>query len=559
MPETQPEKKQYPRDIAHWLDYLLARKLPTALSQAPTCLKQMDEDTPSYLDLAKTLASDPVISLTLMRKANQNPRQTSVFSKTLDHAMSMLGHAQIREVLNKTPKLETKYGYRAYYQAQNISLTRASLAQTFAEAKGSQKGNDVFWGSLFADAAEWYLWCYATPLMRKIESCSQAHQKQEAEVQLGCDLRALQLEILQALNAPELAIQSKQSQHCLSPRDWAIMAKAAQTVSQTSAKPKAPLSEQSNVVELSPALKIARQNPLFFIELSHFYLHYYSGNSTPKQISRALAVTSSGLDMPVAEVRNLTTQTLIKIARKYKLPYCASAIVQVFEDIREDCPASEISAQTKIRTTAHTGNKAKAASKHGSIEIAEGSIKPLEAKTVFTPEKSFLDLLKQMKDAPASFSSGAELMGQIVSQIQQGLKLERSAIYVLNKDKTRLKSYFTSGINDKDPLKGFETQIIKGTIFKVLSDKPAVLWLKPNVRKEVADLVPMNFKQTTQRDESLFASIFVRNKPVAILYADQVQDRAINEAQFRYFKLATKALEAALSALGNKQSNHAKP
>lgn len=40
-------------------------------------------------------------------------------------------------------------------------------------------------------------------------------------------------------------------------------------------------------------------------------------------------------------------------------------------------------------------------------------------------------------------------MGQLANQIQQGLKLERSAIYVLNKDKTRLKSYFTSGISEK--------------------------------------------------------------------------------------------------------------
>ncbi|KZY61070.1 hypothetical protein A3742_02930 [Oleiphilus sp. HI0071] len=556
MPELQSEKKQYPRDITQWLDYLLARKLPTALSLAPTCIKQMDEGSPSYLDLARILASDPVISLTLMRKANQNPRQTSVFSKTLDHAMSMLGHAQIREVLTKTPKLETKYGYRAYYQAQNISLTRASLAQTFAEAKGTQKGNDVFWGSLFADAAEWYLWCYATPLMRKIASCPQAHQKQEAEVQLGCDLNALQLEILKALNAPELAIQSKQSQHCLSSRDWAMMAKFGQA----NARPQAPLSGQDSAIELSPSLKIARQNPLFFIELSRFYLHYYLGNSEPKQISRALAVTSAGLNMPVDEVRSLTTQGLIKIARQYRLPFCTSAITQVFEDIREDYPENETTHHVTPQKRAITSvSSRQSIPKHGSIDVTSQKAKASESKTVFTPDKSFLELLRKMKESPASFSSGAELMGQLANQIQQGLKLERSAIYVLNKDKTRLKSYFTSGISEKDPLKGFETQIIKGTIFKVLSEKPAAVWLKPSSRKEVADLVPMNFKQTTQRDESLFASIFVRNKPVAILYADQAQNKAIDEAQFRYFKLATKALEAALAALRNKQSNHANP
>lgn len=551
-----PETKQYPRDIEHWLDYLLARKLPTVLSLAPKCLKQMDNSAPSYLELAQTLAPDPVISLALMRKANQVPRQTSVFSKTLDHAMSMIGHTQIREVLNKTPKLETKYGYRAYYQALNASLTRASLAQAFAEAKGSEKGNDIFWGSLFADAGEWYLWCYATPLMRKVTAKAQAHQKQEALEQFGCDLRALQLEILQSLNAPELAVQTKQSQHCLTTRDWATLARFGAI----SANPQAPVSGRNDVIEMSPSLKIARQNPLFFIELSRFYLHYYLGESNPRQFSRALAVASAGLDIAMETVRRLTTQTLIKVARKYRLPYCSSAVCQVFEDVLEDSPDIQETMSSPQRATVNSRSKTNTAPQRlGTIEVDASRASTVESKAVFKPEKSFLDLLKQMKDAPTSFDSGATLMGQLVSQIQQGLRLDRAAIYVLNKDKTQLKSYFSSGIPNNDPLNGFQTKIIKGTIFKVLCEKPAALWLKPGIRKEVADLVPMNFKQTSQRDEALFASVFVRNKPVAILYADVGQNQRMDEAQFRYFKLATKALESALAALGSQSSNHAKP
>lgn len=556
MPETQPEKKQYPQDIEHWLEYLLARKLPTALALAPKCLKQMETGAPSYLDLAKTLAPDPVISLALMRKANENPRQTTVFSKTLDHAMSMLGHEQIREILTKTPKLETKYGYRAYYQAQNASLTRASLAQSFAQAKGSDKGNDIFWGSLFADAAEWYLWCYATPLMRQVEAREQARQKAEAEQQFGCDLRALQLEILKALNAPELAIRTKQSQHCLSARDWATLAKFGTTHQSA----QAPVTGQESTIEMSPSLKIARQNPLFFIELSRFYLHYYLGKSTPKQISRTLSITAAGLDMPIQGVRQLVTQTLVEVAQQYSMPFCSSAICQVFEDVLEACPENTETEQNPDREkpTAVRRTRVKPQGLN-DLEIESSGAKSVELKDVFTPEKSFLSLLKQIKDAPASFGSTAALMGQTVEQIQKGLKLERAALYVLSKDKTRLKSYFSAGIDTNDPLHGFETKIIKGTIFKVLCDKPAALWLKPGARKEVADLVPMNFKQTTQREESLFASVFVRNKPVAILYADHAPEQRIDEAQFRYFKLATKALESALVVLGNQQSNHAKP
>ncbi|WP_197473804.1 hypothetical protein, partial [Oleiphilus sp. HI0066] len=89
-------------------------------------------------------------SLAIMRKANDNPRPESVFSKTLDHAMSMLGHQQVKELLVAIKKLDIKYGYRAYYQTLGASLTKAYLAQRFAKAKGSAKSLDIFWGSLFS-------------------------------------------------------------------------------------------------------------------------------------------------------------------------------------------------------------------------------------------------------------------------------------------------------------------------------------------------------------------------------------------------------------------------
>ena len=559
-----PEKTSTPTDHDSWLAYLVARKLPSALSIYRTCIEKMEKASPSYIDLANILAPDPVLSLAVMRKANEIQREQTVFSKTLDHAMSMIGHEQIKEILVKRPKLETKYGYRAYYQAQDASLTRAFLAQQFAEKKGSARSQDVFWGSLFADAAEWYLWCYATAKMRKVQAATQANQKRVAEEEFGCDLRELQLSILESLGAPELALQTKQNQQCLSSRDWVTLANFGREAN----KPKVPVSSDappSQPLELSPSLKIARQNPLFYIELSRFYLHYYLNASNPKQMSRAVAVTSAGLGMHADDVRQLVTQTLIKSARKYSFPYSQTGICMAFTGVIELPPETEQASDSEdSNAEGYKQSFEREIPKTqkptpGTIEVTSTQKKVTEQSIeVFTPEESLLKLLRKMKGAPGSFESAAELMQLMVKEIRTGLRLDRCAIYLLNKDKTMLRSYSSVGIETSDPLYKMQTPIVKGTIFKVLTDKTSALWLKPNTKQEVVNLVPMNFKQATQRDECFFASVFVRGKPVAVFYADGEHGSALNEAQFRYFKIASKTLESTLEYLGNRKANNAK-
>ena len=550
--------QNYPTSLNGWLDYFLARKLPSALSSAAKCRKLIEEGSPSYLQIAKRLEGDPVISLAILREANISraaQRESAVFSKTLDHAMSMLGHAKLNDILKTTPKLEEKYGYRAYYQILSASLTKAHLAYDFAVAKKSNKALDVFWGSLFSDAALWYCWCYTTPLMRKVEKTPHAKQVKAADQAYHCDFISLQRQLLEKLGAPELAIACKTPEHCLLARDWATLAKFGETT-------KPALSEYTPPAELSPKLKIARQNPQFFIELAGVYCHYILNNQAtrPAQRARALSIAAAGLDIDADSVHRIATQSALYSARHYPMPFCNSAISSLMSNPLFETPehtkANTDSNQSSTDTQTNPINApdAPATTKvQAGIEVAHKAAKATSSIDVFTPSKDFLDLLKKMKNEPHKFDSTVSLMNELAHQIQTGLLLERCAVMLFNKEKTRIKTYFCSGIEKADPLHTFEAKVIKGTIFKVLSDKSAALWLKPSSKQEVSNLVPMNFKQITQRDEQLFASVFTKEQALAILYADAAHGTPLREEQFRYFKLAAKALEAALTVLGTRK------
>lgn len=556
------ETKALPNNLEGWLEYLGARKLPSALPHAKDCLAQMSNTSPSYQALAKTLSNDPVVAFSILQTANKNPRPTAVFSKTLDHAMSMLGHEQLKLLLTHVQKLPQQYGYRAYFQAQSASLTRAALAQKLVQLKQPQKAQEVFWGSLFSEVADWYIWCYATPIMREIQSATTTQQTKLYERHFGCDINTLRHALLVSLGAPALSLQSLNQQHCLSALDWVQLSHADGPTKQN---------------DLPNSLKIARQHSLFFIELSRFYLHYYDINRTPKQRSRAMSVAAGGLQLEPDQAHTLVTQTLLDIARANKMPFSNPRINLVFENLRESAPdapspdhkappakhaeLSQAKTQTEdistepatkalLNDSASTDNATpQPTTPPSSIEVQQGELN-IPEKTIFSPEPSFMALFKRIKNAPTDFDSAGSLMQEVATQVQKGLRLERCVMYVLNKDKSGIKPYFRSGIDKSDPLYSFETQIIKGTIFKVLTDKPGALWLKPSSKQQVANLVPINFKQCSQRDESLFASIFVRGKAVAVLYADNALKVQIDEGQFRYFKHISAGLEKALSLRG---------
>lgn len=536
---TQTSK--YPNSAQAWVEYLAKRSLPSPLHLAATCRRQLENDERSYQEIAATLSADPILCMAIMQSANASKSDHDVFSKTLDHAISMVGTDALDKLLEKAPSLERKYEYRDYYQAIDSSLLHAYIAQLLAKSNHYPKHQEIFWAALFTDAPIWYLWCFATPLMKELHKTPKPLRQQKEIELFGCAVLEIQKDMLMHIGAPELALRSLEEQYTLSKREWLKLDHAGKAIDKKN-------SFQTTKLLEAPQLKVRMQSPELYVGMARIFLHYLSSPIARHRV-RATSVISALLKTNLQTVRQILTQGLVAYSNTFAFPFTLPAACRYILLVKP--LASEHSSAIKP-----------AKSRRKLAQIALEPKKPGLHTTGFSyvdgfkPGAEYARLIKRMKNDATSFDSAHQLMQEVVTAITAGLSLNRGLIALINKDRSRLKAYYTGGMSAEDPLKTFDAAIIPGTIFKILCERQARLWVKADSKQSVANLIPMNFKQLTQTEEGIFVSIFVKERPVAIFYADQGADQSpILEDQFRYVKLMIKSLESALMQLRIKKQN----
>ncbi len=146
---------------------------------------------------------------------------------------------------------------------------------------------------------------------------------------------------------------------------------------------------------------------------------------------------------------------------------------------------------------------------------------------------------------PDEFHDFHELMNAATQGIAYGIGLKRAFVALVNKDISRLKTYYTVGCRESEAIKNFDTTIFSDTIFRKLCERPASIWIKPNSERKIQQLIPVNFKRTINSDEFFLMSVFVGKKPVAIFYGDH-DLQSLSEHQYKQFKQFCTAVSSAL-------------
>ena len=162
--------------------------------------------------------------------------------------------------------------------------------------------------------------------------------------------------------------------------------------------------------------------------------------------------------------------------------------------------------------------------------------KPIE---VSANSQLFNELTALMMNRPEDFVDLHELMNAATKGIAHGIGLKHAAVCLINKDRSRIKTYYQIGNPPDSEFARFETQLVPGTLFTKLMERPASIWIKPTSPSSLSALLPSDFKRTIATDECFLMSVFVGKRPVAIFYADNFsndrvsEDRASQDKQHR--------------------------
>ncbi len=213
------------------------------------------------------------------------------------------------------------------------------------------------------------------------------------------------------------------------------------------------------------------------------------------------------------------------------------------EDISRPSPAPHRQEDTFIEAN----NSAKpTASNLEDLRVLPGAAKISKAPPEKLRGNALLeDLTEILLKHPDEFHDFHELMNAATQGIAYGIGLKRAFVALVNKDISRLKTYYTVGCREFEAIKNFDTTIFSDTIFRKLCERPASIWIKSNSERKIQQMIPVNFKRAINADDFFLMSVFVGKKPVAIFYGDNNQ-QSLDDHQYQQFKQFCAAVSSAL-------------
>jgi len=175
-----------------------------------------------------------------------------------------------------------------------------------------------------------------------------------------------------------------------------------------------------------------------------------------------------------------------------------------------------------------------------------------DAAICLIPQLSILrDAVQMMTKFSPKDISADEFLQHIVSAMHDGVGLNRVVFCLYNKEERLLQGELLKGAENDPVFNRFKIELDDPNIFSHLIEKPQAVLLNESTRAKFWPLVPDEFQKLINTNSFIAMSIFIKNEPYGLFYADrhtsicQIEDRS-----YSYFKTlcthATKVLEQLL-------------
>ena len=549
-----------PNNAKDWAEFLLSKELSSPFHAGKLAFKEIDEEDIPYAKLAIKLNADPVLSFYLMEAANKQGSNTTAYSKTLDHAMSMIGVDRVKKIIKMLPSKAystEEMPSLLYIKALVQSLYAAHLGRAIAQRKQQHTADDIYWSSLFLAVPVWYLWQFSTDKMCSIGYANKdAPTPNTADEQkvLHCSIQEICNALSQHLALPPVVAQCYQSEYRVTARQWVSLSRYTNAEGDTSA-----IEDRD--------LNLLCQQPFFIVQLANILANSAANSWYSKSTLRLQKVLAAFLKTPLSDSVTLTHEIAASMSRSHPIAGVLLPAAGLFLPSHER-PEKLQEKHTPTLQNASNNEAIPTLTPTPKVDVKKEQTNELTLSSTiaehekFKPKPIFFELLETMRTHPEDYTDLHQLMNASIKALSHGLDLKRVTISLINKEKTRVKTYYSIGCDDHQQLDKFDAKLINGTIFSKLSERVSSVWIKPSSSEKVRNLVPMNFKQIIEVEDYFLMSIFVKDRPFAIIYSDgyqtnsqaKPQEQALTEEHYKYFKCLCKSTTQALeSQIKNKQ------
>jgi HD-like signal output (HDOD) protein len=127
-------------------------------------------------------------------------------------------------------------------------------------------------------------------------------------------------------------------------------------------------------------------------------------------------------------------------------------------------------------------------------------------------------------------------LSRIFRELRRTAGVERAMFAMLTPDRKALKVKFIVGAEPASPLKRFQHPVGERHLLTLLLKKNQSIWLHQSNREKLLPLMDKALQTTLDTRGFFMGSLFIKNRPIGILYADRADDIPLDIQGFNHFK-----------------------
>ncbi|MDJ0808050.1 MAG: HDOD domain-containing protein [Gammaproteobacteria bacterium] len=466
--------------INSWVARLSSEPLPIMRRTLTRVKDLLQASSTSHRSLREVIEFDPGFTLHIFRLLRGLANQPKEPVNKLSNALPLLGMQPIEQAVHTLPALEDRLKgppRRNLYDCYSRAAHASIYTTELSRRLGFRDQDALASAAILQDIGEMALWNAAPEVMQQIHRLMlKGDGREDAALQvLGFSLDILNQQLGKRWQLPELVQASHEIHNSFQPQPLTVMLACAVARDSTQ-------SWTSN--ETLVHLELLAEFLEISLEQAQAQLH---------QTSAVAARKLHGLPLPLPA---------------FRLAY-----------------AIETSSR-RIKQAAKTDAKAEPRPAP-SVKKIERTAQPA------TPPKTAV----ASKPAPSS-NPLHESLTRTVDAMQAQHGLQNVMFAMLSSDKSKLTARFVSGDQAQTRLKGFQVNLQQPSLFSLLMKKPQAIWLNAGNLEKYQRMIPQALLQRLNADGFLVMSIFIKNKPVGLFYADNrsVTPGPLTGEQYTNFK-----------------------
>jgi len=474
--------------LHEWTRRLKGETLPVLRRTLTQVRDLLNSTSVNHNRLSEVIARDPAFSLFILRRLNELPVQPKEPVSKISLAIPLLGMGLIEQSCRTLPCLEDKLKgppRRGLIDCYSRGAHAALYAQRFAELRGDRESGSLYTAGLLHDIAEMALWSQVPELMLEIrQKTAQGVEREDAALEvLGCSFESLNVQLSESWGLPPLIAASQGLSNSYLPRPLTVM--IASTLARES------------------SLGWQRQRTLDDIEL-----------------------LSEFLDIPL----DTTIANLHSLAAEAARQLCSLPIpLPGYWLISGDAP--------KKQSPSGAEEKPKPAPPPPAPEPAKKADAPIPPVTPAPPP---VQAAEKSNPLQAALMSGLQEM-----QHQHGL--QRVMFALMNKERSALHARVVLEPKADQSLKSFSVELTSPSLFSLLMTKPHALVVKADNLEKYRSMIPVPLHPIINPDSFLAMSVFLRNRPIGLFYADNGPGGVVTPQQYENFKASCQRVIQALT------------